>query len=836
MPFYKRGEPREATVIWEIYTAGEWILPLRNGHIIPSKPPLFHWLGALVSLAWGEVSELTIRLPSALLAILGVLLTYGVGTALWGVEVGLIAALILTTSFEWIQAARTARVDMTLTVCMVMAFLFFLFLYRRHKASRIEALLFFFLLGLATLAKGPVGALLPGLTVGMFLALQRDLRFLRQLHLVPGSVLLVLIAGSWYGLALWQGGQEFFAKQILKENVLRFFDSGAAGAGHEHPFYYFVPKLFRGMAPWSFFFPPLAVFLYQRRRTWTADGYLYLLIWIATVFVFYSASSSKRPVYILPLYPAVALLLGAWWQELRQGTAISSGVFSWLLRASGYLCLLVLSLTVATVFAQLLGHDPLDVLWLLRHSKDPITLSLFTNITSTHPLAFLLWCGVAGPSVLFLGRSIQRQQWGWVFTTLVVVMISTFLLVHRVLQPAIAAACTFRPFMTRVMERVGNTPLFFYRTFDHGALFYAGRRVPFYDPSRRQPESPCFLLMREEEWAKLAPRAGSGLRAVEVSEGIGPERNYRLVLVSVAIGVTVPLENETPADPSPHSYGANLKDGKQAFTTVESDPVLVGAGDIAKCWFDWIKWFGGAEETAALLDRIRGTVFTTGDNVYSNGTAAAFRNCYDPTWGRHKARTRPSLGNHDYNSSDAGPYYTYFGDNAGVPGRGYYSYNLGAWHIVSLNSNIAAEAGSEQERWLRADLTAHQTRCTLAYWHHPLFSSGRGNDSHMRDIWRMLYEFRVDVVVNGHHHGYERFAPQNPDGEADDERGIREFVVGTGGARLHGFRKVRANSEVRNSSTWGVLKLTLHATEYDWDFIPVAGGTFRDAGSAACIP
>jgi len=180
LPFYKRGEPREATVVWEIYTAGEWVLPLRNGHIIPSKPPLFHWLGALVSLAWGEVSELTIRLPSALLAILGVLLTYGVGTALWGVEAGLIAALILTTSFEWIQAARTARVDMILTVCMVIAFLFFLFLYRRHQASRIEALLFFFLLGLATLAKGPVGALLPGLTVGVFLALQRDLSTARS--------------------------------------------------------------------------------------------------------------------------------------------------------------------------------------------------------------------------------------------------------------------------------------------------------------------------------------------------------------------------------------------------------------------------------------------------------------------------------------------------------------------------------------------------------------------------------------------------------------------------------------------------------------------------------
>ena len=177
-----------------------------------------------------------------------------------------------------------------------------------------------------------------------------------------------------------------------------------------------------------------------------------------------------------------------------------------------------------------------------------------------------------------------------------------------------------------------------------------------------------------------------------------------------------------------------------------------------------------------------------------------------------------------------------FGPNAGPPNQGYYSYELGTWHIVALNSNLTDEAWSEQERWLRADLAAHRTRCTLAYWHRPVFSSGRhGNDPHMHPIWPVLYEFGVDVVVNGHDHDYERFAPQNPDGEADAKRGIREFVVGTGGAGLYEFRTIRANSEVRNNTTWGVLKLTLHATSYDWEFIPVAGGAFHDAGSAACV-
>lgn len=269
----------------------------------------------------------------------------------------------------------------------------------------------------------------------------------------------------------------------------------------------------------------------------------------------------------------------------------------------------------------------------------------------------------------------------------------------------------------------------------------------------------------------------------------------------------------------------------------KDDPVLVGAGDIARCKLGMFPQFSGADATANLLDGIEGVVFTAGDHAYDFGTTHEFRNCYEPTWGRHRARTRPSPGNHDYRTAGAAPYYAYFGENAGLPGRGYYSYDVGAWHIVSLNSNISAKAGSEQERWLRADLAAHPTRCTLAYWHHPVFSSGsHGNIPHMRVLWSVLYEFGVDVVVNGHDHHYERFAPQTPDGALDLKRGIRQFIAGTGGARLYDLRTIHANSEVRSNTTWGVLKLTLRATSYNWEFIPVAGGTFRDKGTALCVP
>jgi 3',5'-cyclic AMP phosphodiesterase CpdA len=273
----------------------------------------------------------------------------------------------------------------------------------------------------------------------------------------------------------------------------------------------------------------------------------------------------------------------------------------------------------------------------------------------------------------------------------------------------------------------------------------------------------------------------------------------------------------------------------QAYAEVA--PVLVGAGDIAECWFELFNGTRGAEATATLLDRIEGTVFTVGDHAYRKGTTEEFQTCYTPTWGRHKARTRPTPGNHDYNTNNAVPYYAYFGANAGEASKGYYSYDLGTWHIVALNSNLTANAAAGQEQWLREDLAAHKTLCTLAYWHHPVFSSGEhGNGHRMRAIWPVLYAFGVDVVINGHDHDYERFAPQTPDGVSDPTRGIREFVVGTGGAHLRRFKTIQPNSEVRDTATWGVLKLILHPASYEWEFIPVAGGTFRDGGNAPCVP
>jgi hypothetical protein len=252
--------------------------------------------------------------------------------------------------------------------------------------------------------------------------------------------------------------------------------------------------------------------------------------------------------------------------------------------------------------------------------------------------------------------------------------------------------------------------------------------------------------------------------------------------------------------------------------------VLVGAGDIADC--DTADRGANAEATAKLLDKIAGTVFTAGDNAYFNATAADFRNCYDPRWGRHKSRTYPSPGNHEYQSAGALPYFDYFGERAGPRGAGFYSYTLGNWHVVSLNSEVGVGQGQEQYVWLRRDLennkaveAATRTRCTLAYWHHPLFSSGPsgGTNGRMRDIWNLLYEYGVDVAVTGHDHMYERFAPQDGVGRRD-AFGIQQFIVGTGGAPLYDFGPQSPTSQFKLKA-YGVLKLTLRDVAYDSVFI-----------------
>ncbi len=265
------------------------------------------------------------------------------------------------------------------------------------------------------------------------------------------------------------------------------------------------------------------------------------------------------------------------------------------------------------------------------------------------------------------------------------------------------------------------------------------------------------------------------------------------------------------------------------------DNVVWAMGDIAEC-------DGRANDDAVanLLKGTQGPILLLGDLAYQTGSVAEFRDCFDPAWGPVRSRWRPVPGNHEYGTTNAAGYYSYFGAAAADPTKGYYSYDVAGWHIVALNSNCGhiggCDAGSPQEQWLRADLAQHPVACTLAYWHHPRFSSGEHrSDPTYTALWQALYDAGADVVLNGHDHNYERFAPQTPTGVADPTRGLREFVVGTGGAGLRVVGARAANSELQDDTTYGSLALTLQAGSYAWQFVRAAGsGTLSDAGSGTC--
>jgi acid phosphatase type 7 len=267
------------------------------------------------------------------------------------------------------------------------------------------------------------------------------------------------------------------------------------------------------------------------------------------------------------------------------------------------------------------------------------------------------------------------------------------------------------------------------------------------------------------------------------------------------------------------------------------DPVVLVAGDIADCQTD------EDEEVAQLLDGLQGTVLALGDNAYDAGTIDEYRRCYEPTWGRHKERTRPVPGNHDYKTPQASGYFAYFGAAAGERGKGYYAFDIGEhWRAIALNSNCrkiagGCKAGSPQESWLRAELEEHSDKNVLAYWHHARFSSGyHGNNKDVAPLWEALYEAGADIILNAHDHDYERFAPQNPDGEPE-ESGVRQFVVGTGGGPLREYfpSPPQAATEVRDADHSGVLRLVLHPDSYHWEFISVGEQGFSDRGSGPVV-
>ncbi len=542
VPLYNKGEPREGLVVWDIWNAGNWILPLRGGVDIPSKPPMFHWLAALAALASGSLNEFTLRFPSALLGAAGVLLVYLTGAALWGRVAGLVSAIVLATSFEWWRAATTARVDMTLTFFMLASFLCFYYLYQ-SRGGLLKSLLMAALLGLATLAKGPVGAILPCLAGLAFLACKRDFAFLKKIHLPIAVPVGIAVAATWYVLALWKGGEQFFSRQIVHEILL----TPLGGAGHNQPFYYYLPKLVAGLAPWSLFLPSLAIFLYQQRRRLDEEKLLYPLIWFAAVFVAASLSIGKRPVYILPLYPAVALLLGAWWQKLTEGNVSWVGVA----KAATGLVAVALLLLAAVFAAELAGWNLVELVGSRLDRRSRELLPLVAQVLDKNRPAVAALAALSGIPALFALIAFRKGAWRGCFAALTTVMAAFYFLLQTTVHPAFADKLAPKSFMLRAKEKIGErAPLVIYRAGGFPAGFY--RRLLFNAPEidAATAKPPFFLLTQEAEWQRL--RQIAGVTLVEPGDPIVPEK-LRLVLIAVGEEAKVELKDSKDDDSSSDS-------------------------------------------------------------------------------------------------------------------------------------------------------------------------------------------------------------------------------------------------------------------------------------------
>jgi hypothetical protein len=543
VPFYDKGEPREGLVVWEIWQNGTWILPLREGVNIPSKPPMFHWLAALTAHAAGSFNEFTIRFPSALLATIGVLLTYLTGARLWGQSSGLAAAVVLATSPEWWRAATGARVDMTLTFFMLCTFLYFRFLYQAGGGLG-RTLPLALLAGLATLAKGPVGAALPGLTALAFLWRKRDLAFVKRLYLPVTIPFGIAVATAWYLLALQQGGERFFLRQIVHEIV----GTPLGGAGHNHNIFYYIPALIFGMAPWSLFFPALAIFLYQRRRRLVEDELLYPLAWFAAVFVVLSLALGKRTVYILPLYPAAALLFGAWWQKSSAGEFSSTG---WA-KGAALAAAALLALVSAALLAEALGWNPLSFVQSFLRARDREGLALVANAMDKHRAAIFLYSALSAAAAVLLVRAARKNVWSPALAALGAVMVGFFWLAQNVFHPELAAAYDFKPFMARAREKVpADAPLVFYGGANKAPAFYARLYAPSFRQKTAGIKPPFYMLIAEKQWKAM--RGKEGLAELDVSEAIGIDGRQRLYLVKVTEAAKIQL----PEPVEPRDEGAD---------------------------------------------------------------------------------------------------------------------------------------------------------------------------------------------------------------------------------------------------------------------------------------
>ncbi|MBI2539450.1 MAG: glycosyltransferase family 39 protein [Deltaproteobacteria bacterium] len=526
-------------MVQEIVQQGNWLFPLKRGEEVPSKPPLFHWLAALTSMMAGGVSEMTVRLPSALLATVAVLLLYGLGRRMFGEETAFLAALMLATTVAFQSEAVAARVDMTLAFFVTVVLVIFYLVYQGFLKG-IWLYGFYLLLGLGVLAKGPVGLILPAMVICCFLVARRRWDFLSQLCFHKGVILALLVGLAWYGLALAKGGEEFVSRQVIHENLARFFLSGEGGSGHQKPVYYYIPYLMLEGLPWSLFLP-FVVADWFRRRAFADEHLLFLMLWAGLIFVFFSVSAGKRSVYILPLYPALALMTAAWLKESEGG-----GIRAWGLKSVGGLCLLLGAGALIASIVGLFAGENVSLLFSYVETtvkaKDQAALVIVRDALARKGWIFLplfllssvLWIA-AGLRLLAMDR---RTAAG----CLAALSLLVGLVVQGVAMASLAEARSYRPFMEEVNRRVGCCePLTLYgEGWDlSSAIFYRGGRVAVQGGDlavlkEKMREAGGYYIMGEREWKKLKALGGPGLTVEMRSQGAGPDGGEPIVLIRTA--------------------------------------------------------------------------------------------------------------------------------------------------------------------------------------------------------------------------------------------------------------------------------------------------------------
>jgi 4-amino-4-deoxy-L-arabinose transferase-like glycosyltransferase len=485
-PLYTKGEPREAVTVFDIVHGGGVILPQRAGVEIPSKPLLMHWLAALVSLVAGGVNEFSVRLPSASLAIAGVIICYFYVRRLFDDVTALIAALILATTFQYLQAATGARVDMTLTFFLEVAFFEFIFIAEGLTRRR---MLLYVAIALAVLTKGPIGLILPGLVALIWIALEKRWSFLREMNLVRGALVVIVLAGGWYAAALIEGGLDFFRKQILTENLLRFAGGGDFHEGHIHPFYYMELALFAGFLPWTIVLP--IVGLQAARAPVAVDSRLkYIVVWFTAVLIFYNLPQSKRGVYLLCLYPAFATLVAIYIRQSIMRPAPARAVANWIARLSGFAMLLLGS--AALVALAMLVAWPLEFADLLQAASIralSFPRILIATVGNHWVLAVAMPLAVVVLGVrLIVTRPLLERTVPAIAATMVFITVA----VNVVVVPAIANTLSLKDFTEDAMKVVDDSPVGYLGALNYDVAFYSRRTIPIV--SQKDPEIPQYLI------------------------------------------------------------------------------------------------------------------------------------------------------------------------------------------------------------------------------------------------------------------------------------------------------------------------------------------------------